>query len=96
MENLTNQPPKPDNHLVWAILTTVFCCLPLGIVSIVKSTKVNELYAQGNYAEAQKASNEAKKSAMWSAIVAGGLFLLYILLLILGVAGGILSDAGGF
>jgi hypothetical protein len=23
------------NHLVWAILATLFCCLPLGIVSIV-------------------------------------------------------------
>ena len=23
------------NHMVWAILTTLFCCLPLGVVSIV-------------------------------------------------------------
>ena len=40
----TNQPmgPPPDNNLVWAILCTVLCCLPLGIVSIIKSTKKRE------------------------------------------------------
>ena len=29
----TAQPPP--NYLVWAILSTLFCCLPLGIASIV-------------------------------------------------------------
>ena len=24
--------PKPPSYLVWAILTTLFCCLPFGIV----------------------------------------------------------------
>ena len=38
---------KPDNYLVWAILSTVFCCLPLGIVAIVKASKVDALWAQG-------------------------------------------------
>ncbi|RFN59314.1 CD225/dispanin family protein [Marixanthomonas ophiurae] len=93
MENLTNQPPKPDNYLVWAILSTIFCCLPLGIISIVKSTKVNELYAQGNFAEAQQAAQEAKKWAMWSAL--GWLLLIVIpmvILLALGVFGAILDS----
>ena len=26
---------RPDNYLVWAILTTILCCLPFGVVSIV-------------------------------------------------------------
>ena len=26
--------PQVPNHLVWAILTTLFCCLPAGIGSI--------------------------------------------------------------
>ncbi|PVW15301.1 CD225/dispanin family protein [Marixanthomonas spongiae] len=95
-QQVTNQPPKPDNYLVWAILCTVLCCLPLGIVSIIKSTKVNELYAQGDYAGAQKASNDAKKWAMWGAIIAGGFFIIYILLMILGVAGGLLTEASGY
>jgi hypothetical protein len=60
---------EPDNHLVWAILSTLLCCLPLGIVSIVYSTKVSGLWAQGRYAEAQSASDSAKKWAIIAAIV---------------------------
>ena len=41
------RPPKPNNHLAWAILSTIFCCLPLGIVSIVYSSKVDGLYNAG-------------------------------------------------
>ncbi|MCT8339485.1 CD225/dispanin family protein [Luteirhabdus pelagi] len=94
MENLSNQPPKPDNHLVWAILSTVLCCLPLGIVSIIKSTKVNEHYAAGHYDEAQKASEEAKKWAIWSAVAAIAVWVIYFILIGIGVAGGIMS--GGY
>src|ERR1700743_3332843 len=54
---------EPDNYLVWAILVTVLCCLPFGIVSIVYSTKVSGLGTQGRFAEAQAASENAKKWA---------------------------------
>jgi Interferon-induced transmembrane protein len=60
---------EPDNYLVWAILTTVLCCLPLGIVSIIYSTKVSGLWSQGRYAEAQAAADNAKKWAIIAAIV---------------------------
>jgi Interferon-induced transmembrane protein len=60
---------EPDSHLVWAILCTVLCCLPLGIVSIVYSTKVSGLWAQGRYAEAQSAADSAKKWAIIGAVV---------------------------
>jgi hypothetical protein len=59
---------EPDNYLVWAILVTVLCCLPFGIVSIVYSTKVSGLWTQGRYAEAQSAANNAKKWAIIGAI----------------------------
>jgi predicted membrane protein len=64
---------QPNNNLVWAILVTVFCCLPLGIVSIVKATQVSGLWGQGRYAEAQKSADDAKKFAIWGAI-AGVIF----------------------
>lgn len=72
----------PDNNLVWAIVVTVLCCLPLGIVAIVKSTQVSGLWAQGRYADAQKAADDAKKFAMWGAIagvVFGVLYLIFSL-----------------
>ena len=81
-----NKPP--DNNLVWAIVSTILCCWPLGIVSIIKSTKVNSLWAQGDHAGAQKSADDAKKWAIYSAIGAAIFWVLYIILIVvLGVAG---------
>jgi hypothetical protein len=66
------QPPAaqaPKNYLVWSILVTLFCCLPFGIVAIVKSSQVNGLYAQGRYAEAQASADSARKWIIWSVVV---------------------------
>ena len=71
---------QPDNYLVWAILVTVLCCLPFGIVSIVYSTKVSGLWNQGRYAEAQSAADSAKKWAIIGAIVGGVFYLIVVLL----------------
>lgn len=71
------QPPKPDNYLVWAILSTICCCLPFGIVSIVYAAKVNGLYMGGQYAAAQEASGNAKKWAIIAAIVGAVVNIAY-------------------
>ena len=82
-------PQRPDNYLVWAILSTLFCCLPFGIVSIIKSLEVNSMYDTERYAEAKLASETAKKWAMWGAIIAGIGYGIYIILIIIGVAAGL-------
>jgi hypothetical protein len=64
----------PQNYLVWAILATVFCCLPLGIASIVFAAQVNGKWAAGDHAGARDASEKAKKFAIWSAGVSVILF----------------------
>jgi Interferon-induced transmembrane protein len=74
--------PPPENYLVWAILTTLFCCLPTGIVSIVYSTRVSGLWGQGLYAEAQTAANNAKKWAIISAIAWVVLIVGYFLFVV--------------
>ena len=86
--NPTQQPP-PDNNMVWAILSTVLCCLPLGIVAIVKASKVEQLWYQGFHAEAHKAADDAKKWSIYSAVSIGVLVVLYILvvLIIFGIQG---------
>ncbi len=66
--------PAPVNQveiksgLVQAILVTLFCCLPFGIVAIVYAAKVSGLVAAGDIAGAREA---AKKSNMWSWISFG-------------------------
>lgn len=54
--------PVIPNHLVGAILATLFCCLPFGIVAIVYASGVNGKIAAGDIAGAEAAS---KKAATW-------------------------------
>ncbi len=69
----------PNNHLVPAILTTIFCCLPFGIVSIVKAAQVNNLWSGGQYDAARKASEDAKKWWIVSIVVSVALMAVYFL-----------------
>lgn len=70
-------PPIP-NYLVWSILTTIFCCLPFGIVSIVHAAKVDGLRAAGDIPGAMDASRKAKNWAIWAVAGWGVLALLYV------------------
>jgi Interferon-induced transmembrane protein len=79
-------PPPPDNYLVWAILSTVLCCLPLGVVSIIKSSQVNTLWAQGYYDEARKSAEAAKKWAMWSAISTLIIYVVFAIVYVIIIA----------
>ncbi|WP_028658778.1 CD225/dispanin family protein [Nocardioides insulae] len=67
----------PSNHLVWAILTTIFCCLPFGIVSIVFAAQVNGKWAAGDLVGAQESSRKAKMWAIISAVVGVVVSILY-------------------
>ena len=78
------QGAQPSTHLVLGILTTLFCCLPFGVVSIVKATQVNGLWVQGRYPEAQAASDAAKKWAIWSAVAAVAIWIVWGILIALG------------
>ncbi len=72
----------PDNYLVWAILSTIMCCLPLGIASIVFSAQVNDKWARGDVAGAMESARKAKQFATWSAVayfvVAAVVIILYV------------------
>ena len=52
--------PRISNYLVQAILATICCCVPAGIVAIVYAAQVNGKVAAGDYATAQRYSNNAK------------------------------------
>lgn len=74
-------PPPPDNNLVWGILATLLCCLPLGVVSIIKASNVSTLWYQGQYAAAHESAQAAKKWAIWSAAASGSVMVLYFVVI---------------
>ena len=61
MENQDQIMIKPNNYLALAIFTTICCCLPLGIVAIIKANSVDQLFFAKQYDAALYASKEAKK-----------------------------------
>lgn len=73
---------KPDNNLVWAILATVICCVPLGIVAIIKASSVDSLWASGKYEEARKAANDARKWAIIGAVSGFVIIVIYVIVLV--------------
>lgn len=75
---MENQPQRPPNYLAVAIISTIVCCLPAGVVSIVYSTKVNSEYDNGNYDAAERASKNAKTWAIVSAVAALVVFIGYL------------------
>jgi predicted secreted protein len=72
----------PPNNLVWAILSTLFCCLPLGIVSIVYAAQVNGKFAAGDVAGAQESANKARQFAIYSAVAGLVVVVLYIIVIV--------------
>jgi hypothetical protein len=70
-------------YLAQAILTTLFCCLPFGIVSIVYAAQVNGKLAVGDHAGALQSSQNAKTWAWISfgtgLVLFGGYIVLFTL-----------------
>ncbi len=79
-------------YLVWSIIVTLLCCLPLGIPAIVYAAKINTLSDAGDYMGAQDA---AKKSKTWI-IVAGVAGLVVGILSIVLYSVGIVSYVNEF
>ncbi len=67
------------NYLAPAILITMFCCLPLGIVAIVYASRANGKLAGGDFEGALRDSETAK---MWC-LVALGLSLVPVAILLI-------------
>jgi len=72
--------PMPESNMIWAILTTIFCFLPFGVVAIVKSSQVAPLWYAGHRDEAKRA---ADSSGAWSIASVGLGVLLAIIVIML-------------
>ena len=83
---------KPNDFLPWTILSTLLCCLPFGVVAIIRSTQVNSYWAQGKYEEAVKAAADARKWTYWAVGTAVAVWILYFVLVV-GIMGFSLAAA---
>lgn len=79
------RPLKPESHLVIALISTLIC-IPFGIVSLVNAAKVDSFYYDENYKEAENASENAYLWAKRAFYSWGVLVLVFIVLVIIGIA----------
>ena len=85
---MEQKPERPKNYLALAIISTIACCMPLGIVSIIYSTKVDTAYNDGNYALAESSSKKAKNWGIASMVAIGVILILYVIIMLIAVAVG--------
>ena len=84
-----SKPFKPNSNMTLAILTTVFCCVPLGVYAIVLANKVDTLYFAGEYKLAEMAAQDSKK---WAIIGILSTFTLYLVCFVIGIVLAIMTD----
>ncbi|MDR0754014.1 MAG: CD225/dispanin family protein [Prevotellaceae bacterium] len=85
MENNTQNQFPPKTWLLESILTTLLCCLPFGIVGIVNAAKVESRFYAGDIEGAERYSREAKKWTLVSFWIGLGVFVIYLILIVIGV-----------
>ncbi len=72
-------------YMIFAIITTLLCCLPLGVAAIIYAGKINTYQRRGDYAGAHDAADKARLFSIIGA--AGGLvvMVIYIAAFVIGV-----------
>ena len=76
---ITSSAQQVSSHLAPAILVTIFCCLPIGIVAIIYAAQVNGKQKAGDYNGALAASKSAKT---WCWVAFGlGLAIQFVVIL---------------
>ena len=79
--------PFSENWLVAAILVTLLCCLPFGVVGIIFAAQVNTKQQAGDMEGAEKSRKEAAKWTKLGFWIGLGILVLYLLFwLVLGVS----------
>ncbi len=82
--SIPNRPECPKTYLVHAILCTLFCCMPFGIVAIVYAAQVESNWSKGLYDLAQQKSKTAKtfvNVSFWIGVAGALLYLIYYIFL---------------
>lgn len=83
-----NRRPEISTHLVQAILVTMFCCQPFGIVAIVYAAMASSKVSAGDYPGAMDCSQKASNwcwLAFWLGLIP---MAIYAAIMIVGVVTG--------
>lgn len=91
-----SRPIKPDSHMLLAILSTLFCCLPVGVYAIILASKVDGLYLMGEYEEAQMKADDAKKWSIIGMVCWAVALLLYLILVGVGIVGAAAASSSSY
>jgi hypothetical protein len=68
-----------DSYMLQAVLSTIFCCAPFGIVAMVYAAKVNTLKEEDDIEGALRASQKARKWCKVSLITQLSIVAVYLL-----------------
>ena len=93
-ENRTTNAQRPNDLLVWSILSTIFCCLPTGIVAIVYSSRVNSLWDLGRHNEAIDAARKAKTWNIVGLVIGLVFLLLWVVYMVFAIS--VINANGGW
>ena len=83
---------RPSNHLALAIIVTLMCCIPLGIVSIVYSGKVDTALSKGDISEAESMSRKARNWAIAGIIISAASVIMYFIIMFIFVSMGTIGS----
>ena len=78
-----NKPFKPNSNIALAIITTVVCCVPIGIYAIILANRVETLYYDGEYEKAEMTAQDVKKWSIIGMVISALGFFAYIIILII-------------
>ena len=73
---------RPKDYLVWTILTTIGCCLPIGAIGIYFSVQVGTKWDRGDIAGAQESSRTARTLAIVSAATGIVILVAYLVFVV--------------
>ncbi|MDE5838453.1 MAG: CD225/dispanin family protein [Paramuribaculum sp.] len=73
----------PKTWLAESILVTLFCCLPFGIVGIIKAASVDSLFKAGDYEGAQRASQAAGKWTKIGFFCGLAVYVIYFIIVLI-------------
>ena len=67
--------PSGTRYLIAAVLSTICCCMPIGIVAIIHAAQIDDKVTSGNLVEAERA---ARSAVTWSAMAIGAWILVML------------------